>query len=227
MNFTNNEFKRIGRKTNAPSKAFTLIETLMAVAVLMIAIAGPLVVANNGLVAALYAKDQSIATSLAQEGMEMVRNVKDVAIYNDHTGQGFYELFYDSTRVNGPYPVSSNTLYDCQSSLEDSSHMPCGVDFVYDSANDNYHVTPYLCNSDFDSSGQFYCTLEMNPNADIAYGRWSPASISGKSTFKRSFKWKTIGINNNEVLVTVTVDWMESTVKSSVSISEEMVATVL
>ncbi len=56
---------------------FTIIETLVAVTVLMIAISGPLVVASKGLTTALYARDQVIASYLAQETMEMIKNIRD------------------------------------------------------------------------------------------------------------------------------------------------------
>lgn len=56
---------------------FTLIETLIAVSVLMIAIVGPLTLAQNGISSAVYARDQITASYLAQEAIEFVRNVRD------------------------------------------------------------------------------------------------------------------------------------------------------
>lgn len=67
-------------------RGFTLIETLIAIAVLMIAIAGPLTIANKALVTALYAKNQSVATYLALEEMELLKNTKDVTVYNTPSG---------------------------------------------------------------------------------------------------------------------------------------------
>ena len=62
-------------KVNHSKKAgFTIIETLVAIAILMIAISGPLVVATKSLTAATRAKNQSVASFLAQEGMELIRN---------------------------------------------------------------------------------------------------------------------------------------------------------
>lgn len=56
---------------------FTIIETLVAITVLMIAIAGPLVVASKGLFGAVASKNQMIASHLAQESMEVVKNIRD------------------------------------------------------------------------------------------------------------------------------------------------------
>ena len=62
---------------NKGNQGFTIVETLVAIAILMIAIAGPLVVATKGLNSALYAKDQMTASYLAQESMEILKNVQD------------------------------------------------------------------------------------------------------------------------------------------------------
>ncbi len=65
------------------NKAFTLIETLVAITILMIAIAGPLTVASKGFTSALDAKNQSVAINLAQEGLEYLNNVKDNKAWGD------------------------------------------------------------------------------------------------------------------------------------------------
>lgn len=54
-------------------RGFTIVETLVAVTILMISIAGPMVAASKGLNAALYARDQMTATFLAQEVMEVIK----------------------------------------------------------------------------------------------------------------------------------------------------------
>lgn len=56
---------------------FTIIETLVAITILMISIAGPLVVASKGLFGANIAKNQMVASYLAQESMEVVKNIRD------------------------------------------------------------------------------------------------------------------------------------------------------
>lgn len=63
--------------TTRSQSGFTIVETLVAITVLMIAIAGPLSIASKGLTAALAARDQLIASYLAQESMELVKNIRD------------------------------------------------------------------------------------------------------------------------------------------------------
>ena len=59
------------------NRGFTLIETLVSVAILMVAIAGPLTIANQALTAALGSRNAMIATYLALDGMESIKNIKD------------------------------------------------------------------------------------------------------------------------------------------------------
>ncbi len=61
------------------SKAFTLIETLIAVFILMTAVVGPMSIAAKGLQSALIAKDQTTAVYLAQDGIEFARYLRDTA----------------------------------------------------------------------------------------------------------------------------------------------------
>lgn len=59
------------------SQGFTLIETLIAVGILALAIAGPMYSANSALVAAEISGQQLTASYLAQEGIEYIRAMRD------------------------------------------------------------------------------------------------------------------------------------------------------
>ncbi len=64
-------------KPSHTQQGFTIIETLVAITILMVAIAGPLSIASKGLTGALTSRDQMIATYLAQESIEVVKNIRD------------------------------------------------------------------------------------------------------------------------------------------------------
>lgn len=53
-------------------RGFTLVETLVAIAILMIAIVGPFYSVQQAITASYISRDQLIASSLAQEGVEYV-----------------------------------------------------------------------------------------------------------------------------------------------------------
>ena len=66
-------------------KGFSLIETLIAVSILMIAIAGPLSLVQAGLFSSIHQRNQVTATYLAQEALEYVKNVRDTNSYSQYT----------------------------------------------------------------------------------------------------------------------------------------------
>lgn len=64
-------------KTYKKNRGFTLVETLIAISILILAVTGAFAAAQNGISSAIFSKDQIIAFYLAQEGVEYVRNVRD------------------------------------------------------------------------------------------------------------------------------------------------------
>lgn len=56
---------------------FTLIETFVAISVLLLSLSGPLSLAASSLQSAYYARDQITAFYLAQEGVEYIRAKRD------------------------------------------------------------------------------------------------------------------------------------------------------
>lgn len=61
---------------------FTLLETLVAIAILLIAVVGPMSAIGGSLSQIGTARDQMIAFNLAQEGIEVVRQKRDSNMLN-------------------------------------------------------------------------------------------------------------------------------------------------
>jgi len=64
-------------------RGFTLLEALVAISVLMVAIAAPITIAQKGLSSAVYTKSQMIASYLAQDAIEYVKNKRDENVMNE------------------------------------------------------------------------------------------------------------------------------------------------
>lgn len=59
------------------NKGFTIIESLVAIAILVLVITGASGAVQVGISSYTFSKDQVIAFYLAQEGMEQIRNIRD------------------------------------------------------------------------------------------------------------------------------------------------------
>lgn len=84
--------------------AFTLLETLVAVAVLLMALLGPFTIAQQSLKSAYYARDQVTAFYLAQEGIEFVRAARDQNYLSGNSGEDWLTGIGD-TCTAGPCTV--------------------------------------------------------------------------------------------------------------------------
>jgi len=69
--------KKLYLKKKKYGKGFALIETIVAIAVLVGGIAGPMTIAARSIAAAQHAKNHIIASFLAEEGIEYIRNTRD------------------------------------------------------------------------------------------------------------------------------------------------------
>ena len=90
-------------------RAFTLIETLVAITLLMMAVIAPMSLASQSLSSAYYARDEITASNLAQEAIEAVRDARD--------GQILQLAIDPSATVNifGPIPVDADFIIDTAS----------------------------------------------------------------------------------------------------------------
>ncbi|MDE2040943.1 MAG: prepilin-type N-terminal cleavage/methylation domain-containing protein [Patescibacteria group bacterium] len=132
--------------TRRTTRGFTIIETLVAITILMIAIAGPLTVANKGYTAALDARNQTIAISLAQEGLEYLNNLKD----------------------NGAWPPKPTNPLSGGSCVTVSKIPQCGISFL-PASNSSSHPGVDLC------SNLNNCALTLK-NGDYTYApTWTGA----------------------------------------------------
>ncbi len=170
---------------NMHARGFTLIETLVAVTLMVVAIVAPMSLVSQSLTTAYYARDQVAAYSLAQEGIETVRAVRDGNILSNATlGTNFGLL--------DGIPVGSNFTADARktgiASLDACDTDPC----------------PLL---QVDSTNTLY-GYESGWN-DTKFRRTLKASYVGPATINPEPPGNLVG--RDEIRVTVTVTWETAT----------------
>ncbi|MFT7565582.1 MAG: prepilin-type N-terminal cleavage/methylation domain-containing protein [Candidatus Paceibacteria bacterium] len=85
--FLNVKFNKMNIRNEKQNKGFTLIETLVAIAILSVVIVAPIEFSRSSLLASFIARDQMVAHGLAQDAIETIRNVKDTN--NQSIGNGW------------------------------------------------------------------------------------------------------------------------------------------
>jgi len=74
-------------QNNKNNEGFTIVETLVAISILSLSVAGAFTAVQGGIKSSTVAKDQITAFYLAQEGMEFIKNVRDENALHSVSGQ--------------------------------------------------------------------------------------------------------------------------------------------
>lgn len=85
--------KKLIIKNKYNKKGFTLIETLVAIAIFTVSIVGLMVVLSNSIADTSYAKKKLAAEYLAQEGIEYIRNMRDTYAIGGASGSAGWTSF--------------------------------------------------------------------------------------------------------------------------------------
>lgn len=197
-------------------EGFTLVETLIAVVVLIVAVVTPLSIASQAIVYSAVARDQIIASNLAQEAIDFIRNERDrsaltVTATNPAKFQNFLAKF-------GSYNGSSTVCYSstgCAIDVRQPTY-PGGLQPIADFTV-SYPTTPAqiidLANCTTAVSCPYLSIRSLGSSPTYIYGYPDPAGADyvnwRETSFKRVVKMTVVGstANPQEVLLTVTVTW--------------------
>jgi len=160
-------------------KGFTLLEALVAISILMVAVVAPITIAQKGLSSATYSKNQLIASYLAQDAIEYIKNKRDVISINNNFDWNNLSVFGNST---------TKTLCFSVNGCQIDTNIGAGAGEIR-----AITATPLGV---------------LSKNTDGFYGFDSPEKTN--FTRKINIKLQTVDGENNEALVTVTVNWGSS-----------------
>lgn len=179
-------------------KGFTLIETMIAITILTLAIAGPMVTASRAIVAAQTARDQLTASYLAQEGVEYVRAMRDNEYLAAYQAGGSN---VSTTAWNNFLTASINQCRTTTCTLDPSRSMGSGSGFS---------LVP--CSGD--SCAPLYLTQLSN-------GAYGYTQQDGTATpFTRTVQ--AIGVSGSDERIVSKVSWSFHSIPYSVTVTDNL-----
>ena len=164
---------------------FSLIESLIAIMVLLLAFAGPLTIVGRGLNTSLLARENVTAFFLAQEGIELVLKLRDNKVLSglddSNTRVESTEFFWQWRPANcgGDPGTPADTP------------IPCGLDPV------NTYATAVKC----DSGNEVDCTIRKS--SSLPYWRID-TSLSNLTKYTRIIN---IDMTSDSAHIISTVTW--------------------
>ncbi|MFA5997898.1 MAG: prepilin-type N-terminal cleavage/methylation domain-containing protein [Candidatus Paceibacterota bacterium] len=183
------------------SAGFTLIETMVAVSILTLSVAGPLFTANRAIVAAMTARDQLTASYLAQEGIEYVRAMRDNEFLAAYQAGGSSVSSTAWTNFLTGGDVASIT--QCRATtctLDPASPMGTGSGFSLQPCTESACTPLYLANS--------------------IYTQQSEIAGAVRTPFTRVIQ--AINVSESDERIVSTVSWSYHGIPYSVTVSDHL-----
>ena len=169
---------------------FTLVESLVAVSILMLSILATFTAAQNSIHSSILAKDQTTAFYLIQEAMEYIRNIRD-----ENALQSI-----SSVSSGGP-------IINWLTGLSNQASDPCY--FGKTCRVDSPAKVATACSGDFGS-----CSVLNQDSTSGLFGYTSGSATN----FKREIQFQSLGAS--QIKVTILVSWTAKLVTRSVQVEQ-------
>jgi prepilin-type N-terminal cleavage/methylation domain-containing protein len=191
---------------------FTLIETMVAISLLMMALVPPMSLASQSLVSAYYSRNQITAFYLAQEGIEVVRSVRDgniLAEAESGTNTNVFAGIPSGTTAATAPPFTADSLQSAANALHECDPNGCPP------LQTNGSIYGYATGCEPTGSASW-----STNDCGTGYSGWVD------STYTRTIKAYLINASDpNEMRVTVTVSWQQGSFKETAfTINEDLYA---
>ncbi len=116
---------------NKKKTGFTLLETLIALSVILAAVVGPVSLITKGLADFSFSKNKLIAANLAQEGIELVRSIRENNVICDSLNGAVAWPWNEDPEP--PNPPGGNTFTNLTAgvAIDRVTTINCGVGEVF------------------------------------------------------------------------------------------------
>ena len=186
--------------TYQPQRGFSLVETLVAISILLIVIVGPMTISVTASRSTSFASEQVIAFFLAQEGAEIAQKARDDLLLDVFAGNSSnaWAAFTDS---------SSSGVYDfCFNATG------CGLELATDATGSI--PAPVDCDSGNN------CTLYLDTSSGDVRSRYTyDASGNEATAYQRQIIFE--NVDANQVRVVSRVFWRSGSIRDIQSVEVE------
>ena len=174
---------------------FSLVETLVAITILLIVIIGPMTISSSAAKSTSFASEQVTAFFLAQEGAELMEKAR-----NDYLLE-----YFDGAR---PSPWADFTR-----TTSGGAYLQCyttdGCNLAISNDNSGSLTNPASC-----SNG---CVVNLDTQTNSLRSRFTPGTSGTPTIYSRSIRLQNVSLN--EVSVTSVVTWRSGFSRDSQQVS--------
>jgi len=202
-------FNNLKQKNNTCSvkfqknKGFTLVETLIAIAIFSMSIIALMSVLATGIADTSYAKNKIIASYLAEEGIEYIRNMRDTYI------------------TYSPTPVQGWNNFKLKILQQPHCQSVSGIGCSFTDSLNNYDLSSLQTSANFIScSSGSGCSLYFSNTLGKNSYSYLPTTINSGFTRKMMFTESTN--NPLELKVISIVSWSKNSINYNVIFSDNL-----
>ena len=184
---------------NLKQDGFSLVETLVAITILLIVVVGPMTISTSTARSTSFSSEQVVAFFLAQEGAEIAQMARDNFLLSEFPD--FKAGWTDFTANDS----TTNAMYSCFET------QGCSLELN----NDGSLKTRTPCRDN-------KCRLYID-SSDGTRSKYTYDSSPGDKTtpYTRAIKFEKIGTDEDEVKVISTVSWRTGNQRQSQTVSVE------
>lgn len=191
-------------KTFETKAGFTLIETLVAVSVLLVAVVAPLTIASRSISYTNFARDQVIASYLAFDALETIIAKRDYNVANDLDWDTGINVVGEDGDCSGNLDPENGAQHYCQIDTAGDISGIALRNCLEHSTNENFYPTVVCDDLDFFDDGSYGHDINRSEDGD-------------GTSFKRIIEIE--NINSDEILVTSRVKFKTGLLTKEFSIN--------
>jgi prepilin-type N-terminal cleavage/methylation domain-containing protein len=184
------------KSCNLNQSGFSLVETLVAITILLVVVVGPMTISTSTARSTSFSSEQVVAFFLAQEGAEIAQMVRDGLVLDAFSSSGnAWDSFTDET--------GSGLLNECY------TPSGCSLELNTDTTGSLNSVS--LCSGN---------NCRLYEDTSSARSKYTHSSVAGDTTpYTRSIRMN--NINADEVEVVSTVSWQTGNQRDVQQVSVE------